>query len=83
MRINFRLNEDLDHDLITAVGRIQKRDLSRLCRDALRAHLLGQRVNAPAGIAAAPQIKLTLSDEDLEREVVDPDDKMDDLLAAF
>lgn len=80
MRLTFRLSESADPDLISKMEEIPKRDRSRTIRDALRDHFFGSNTNTPGETAAAPQLQLQLSGDDLREEDLDPDDKIDDFL---
>lgn len=83
MRINFRLSDEIDPDLIQAVEKLPKRALSQTCREALRAFLLDRGAIGPEKAKRSPVIKIDLTDDDRREEDIDPDDKMDDLLSAF
>lgn len=83
MRIIFRISEETDPDLYAAAEQLPKRKKSEICREALRAFLMGEGTNISKTIETPHRIKLALSDEDMEGEAIDPEDKVDDLLSLF
>lgn len=80
MRITVRL---LDADLIGKMEEIQKRDRSRITREALRAFLFGGNTNTREDTENPPRIDLSLSDDDLKGEELDLEENMDKMLELF
>lgn len=63
MMLSFRLNPDIDEEIIEKVEKIPKRDRSRTYREALRQYFFGGN----ASLNNAPSLKLDLSEEDKKK----------------